>query len=128
LTNNAGAILQTGTTPTFNVTTIGTYEIHTVVVNPTTITLANYNNISTLNAVLIQGGGVICGVVELTGAVFVVKDCTIIDPNCTKPEVTSVTAINSNCGQESFTHGHQTKASQEQRPTAAFLCQQVVTS
>ena len=58
---------------------IGEYVIHTLVYDPFTLdpytVQLGTTNIAEINAVLIQGGGSVCGSLDLTGAVFTVIDC-----------------------------------------------------
>jgi hypothetical protein len=75
-----GNILQVNTEPKFGATQVGTYSIHTVVYNPTTLNPSNYGKLEDLRKVLIQGGGTICGALDVTGTSIVVMTCT---QNCT---------------------------------------------
>ena len=63
-------------TPTFNVSQIGFYRIHTLVYNPATLDLSTVVLGTTtgfdVNSLLIQGGGSICGSLDVTGAPFIV--------------------------------------------------------
>ncbi|MFN7120253.1 MAG: T9SS type A sorting domain-containing protein [Saprospiraceae bacterium] len=72
-------IQQINTTPSFEVTDAGFYTIHTLVYDPNTFNLnsiqLNQTQISQINARLIQGGGSICGSVDITGVTFNVKRC-----------------------------------------------------
>ncbi len=67
-------------TPVFTASEAGAYSIHTMVfdpqtVDPSLITLGE-TTAADLNALLIQGGGVFCGSLDLVGASFVVEACT----------------------------------------------------
>lgn len=80
LTSGYGLVIQqVSATPTFVVNTTGLYTIHTLVYNPNTLNLDNIQlgttQASTVNSWLIQGGGSICGSLDLTGATFQIKVC-----------------------------------------------------
>ena len=70
--------------PSFEWPLTGDYTIHTLVFDPTTLDLSFVQfDITTgfdINALLIQGGGNICGSLDVQGAAFTIIDCT---PNCT---------------------------------------------
>jgi Secretion system C-terminal sorting domain len=64
-------------TPTFVVPS-GNYRIHTLIYNPTDPEFSNlngYRNLADINKLLIQGGGKLCGALDLTGAAFNVPIC-----------------------------------------------------
>lgn len=65
--------------PKFGVNQTGTYRVLTLVFNPNTLPLntiiLNTTTVAQLNAKLIQGGGVICGALDLIGATFNIKSC-----------------------------------------------------
>jgi hypothetical protein len=95
LTEGAGlTIVDLNTTaPTFTVTAVGDYTIHTLVFDP--LTGAPLLGVTTgfeANALLIQGGGVICGALDVAGAPIVVTDCPVCEAfagniNSTQSEV-----------------------------------------
>lgn len=66
--------------PKFGVSQTGTYRVLTLIYNPATLPLSSIvigsTTVAQLNAKLIQGGGVICGALDLTGAKFVITTCT----------------------------------------------------
>jgi hypothetical protein len=77
LTRGLGLVIQqVSATPTFNVSQIGFYRIHTLVYNPATLDLSTVVLGTTtgfdVNSLLIQGGGSICGSLDVTGAPFIV--------------------------------------------------------
>ncbi len=76
-------LIATGTTASFNVTATDIYTIHTLVYDPNTLDLASIVLGTTtgfdVNALLIQGGGGICGSLDVTGALFEVIDCVVCD-------------------------------------------------
>jgi hypothetical protein len=83
LTEGAGlVIIDVNATPSFTVDAIGTYTIHTLVYDPNTLDLGIVvPGVTTgfdVNALLIQGGGDICGSLDVAGAPFTVEDCTFI--------------------------------------------------
>lgn len=67
-------------TPVFTVSEAGSYSIHTMVFDPQTVdpTLIDLGvtTAADLNALLVQGGGELCGSLDLAGAAFVVEACT----------------------------------------------------
>jgi len=76
------AIIAAGSSPEFEVTSAGTYTMHTLVHSPSTLPISTLQFGSTtaseLNALLIQGGGSICASLFVTGATTTVVDCSII--------------------------------------------------
>ena len=58
---------------------LGEYVIHTLVYDPATLNpfmvILGVTNISSINGQLLQGGGTICGSLDLVGAAFSVIDC-----------------------------------------------------
>jgi hypothetical protein len=84
LTEGAGlVIVDVAATPDFMVTTEGSYTIHTLVYDPTTLDLGLVEiGVTTgfdVNALLIQGGGAICGSLDVTGAAITVEVCVTCD-------------------------------------------------
>jgi len=84
LTEGAGlVIVDVAATPDFMVTTEGSYTIHTLVYDPTTLDLGLVEiGVTTgfdVNALLIQGGGAICGSLDVTGAPVTVEVCLTCD-------------------------------------------------
>jgi hypothetical protein len=82
LTQGTGlVILNTSATPSFVVNALGTYTIHTLVYDPTTLDVSSVVFGTTtgfdVNGLLEQGGGAICGSLDVTGAAFTVIDCTV---------------------------------------------------
>ncbi len=79
LTSGAGLVIQaTNATPDFDITMAGSYTIHTLVYDPNTLDLSSIQiGVTTgfdVNALLIQGGGSICGALDVDGAGFDVYD------------------------------------------------------
>lgn len=86
-------IEQLNGTPTFSVTSGGDYSIHTLVFDATTLDIFNIISLGStiiydLNAQLIQGGGTICGSLDLTGAPI-----TVIDPQSCTADAGTISAI-----------------------------------
>lgn len=78
LTDENGVILQVGLSPSFTVTAEGTFTVHTVVFDPNELdplSLPPGTTAAEVNAMLIQGGGVICGALDLVGATTIVAVC-----------------------------------------------------
>ena len=79
LTEGAGlVIIDAAATPSFTVTAAGDYTIHTLVYDPATLDLGIVQfGVTTgfdVNGLLIQGGGTICGALDVAGAPIVVED------------------------------------------------------
>lgn len=75
LTSGTGLVIQaTSASPDFNINTAGTYTIHTLVYDPATLDLSIVvPGVTTgfdVNSLLIQGGGSICGALDVSGAGF----------------------------------------------------------
>lgn len=76
LTSGAGlVIIDLAASPSFTVTAAGDYTIHTLVYDPAdqATLLASATGFD-VNALLIQGGGSLCGALDVTGAPIVVED------------------------------------------------------
>ncbi|MDX1940095.1 MAG: T9SS type A sorting domain-containing protein [Saprospiraceae bacterium] len=73
-------IEQIGPNPYFNVEGVGVYRIHILVYDPMTLDLSTIQlGVTTaheVNGLLTQGGGEICGALEINGLRFMVKECT----------------------------------------------------
>ncbi len=72
-------VKQTSMTPSFDVMEAGHYTIHTFIYDPETFPLETVvPGVSTgydLNAMLVQGGGIYCAALDVTGASVHVMDC-----------------------------------------------------
>ncbi|MCF8257219.1 MAG: T9SS type A sorting domain-containing protein [Flavobacteriales bacterium] len=81
-----GVIQQISPTASFTVTALGSWSIHTLVYDPTTLNLAlfvpGFVTLAQVNGQLIQGGGTICASLYLTGAVIDVIDCNVENNLC----------------------------------------------
>jgi hypothetical protein len=81
LTRTNGLIIEgVSNTPEFTVQEAGNYRIHTLVYDPTTLDLSIVEfGVTTgfdVNGLLQQGGGDICGALDVAGAAFHVGECT----------------------------------------------------
>jgi len=75
---NSLVIEEIGTIPSFTVQEAGDYRIHTLVFDPSSLDLDVALGITTgfeINALLQQGGGNVCGALDVTGAAFHVEAC-----------------------------------------------------
>src|SRR6056297_3298508 len=76
-------IMDTNSIPSFTVNAMGNYTIHTVVYNPATLDLSIIEIGETsgfdVNDLLVQGGGAICGALDVSGAEIEVCDNTGIN-------------------------------------------------
>lgn len=99
LTSGSGLVIeQTSSTPSFDVSSIGLYTIHTLVYDPNTLDLSIVVPGTTtgfdVNALLIQGGGMICAALDVTGAPIVVEACK----SCSTPVLSNVVVVEATCG------------------------------
>lgn len=73
-------IQRVSSEPRFSISQPGQYRIHTLVYNPNTLDLGIVEfGVTTggdINSLLVQGGGTICGALDVEGANFNVKNCT----------------------------------------------------
>ncbi|HRH68294.1 MAG TPA: T9SS type A sorting domain-containing protein [Flavobacteriales bacterium] len=84
LTSGAGLVIQgTADVASFEVDATGLYTIHTLVYDPTTLDLGTIVPGETtggdVNEILIQGGGAICGSLDMVGAPVTVQVCADCD-------------------------------------------------
>ncbi|WKZ65866.1 MAG: T9SS type A sorting domain-containing protein [Flavobacteriales bacterium] len=87
MTQGAGlTIVALSGGPVFTVSEPGTYTLHTLVYDPATIDPAGIElGVTTgfdINALLVQGGGAICGALDVAGATVVVNDCSPANDDC----------------------------------------------
>ncbi len=93
--SNQLIIKEVSNVPTFIITEIGTYTIHTLVYNPNTLDLSVVQlGVTTgfdVNALLLQGGGAICAALDVAGVKFNVVNCASTEinafPNPTNSEL-----------------------------------------
>jgi len=81
LTNGAALVIEDASaTPSFEVNVVGTYTIHTLVHDPATLDLDlivfGSSILNDVNGLLFQGGGAICGVLDVAGALVNVVECS----------------------------------------------------
>jgi hypothetical protein len=83
---NGLVIIGANATPDFTVDAEGDYTIHTLVYDPADqIALLAATTGIEVNALLIQGGGELCGALDVAGAAFVVEECTPV--SCETPPI-----------------------------------------
>jgi hypothetical protein len=87
LTQGPGLIIVgLGGGPVFTISDPGTYAIHTLVFDPATIDPSlvelGFTSAFEIHALLVQGGGSICGALDLVGAPVVVNDCSPANDDC----------------------------------------------
>ena len=77
--NGSDAIIQTSALPSFSLASLGGYTIHTLVYDPLSLDISTLTlgvtTIGDFNSLLIQGGGTICGSLDLLGAQITVEEC-----------------------------------------------------
>lgn len=82
-TEPGGVIWQLSASPLFTVTALGSYGIHTLVIDTLTFDTTSIDfgvsTIADVNALLVPGGGTICGSVDEPGAAIDVIDCPACD-------------------------------------------------
>jgi len=98
LTEGAGlVIVGLNGSPVFSVAQPGNYTIHTVVYDPLTVDLSLIElGVTTgfdVNALLIQGGGTICGALDVVGAPVVVNDCSPANDDCISSAPLAINAV-----------------------------------
>ncbi|MFK8006944.1 MAG: gliding motility-associated C-terminal domain-containing protein [Saprospiraceae bacterium] len=94
LTMGAGLdILQTDIVGEFEVNTLGTYTIHSMVYDPNTLDPSSYSNALDLNADLLQGGGTICASLNVNGAEITLINCA----DCELPQIQNIVTIEASC-------------------------------
>jgi len=84
--------------PVFPITVPGTYLIHTLVYDPNTIDVGLIElGLTTgfdIYTLLVQGGGDICGAIDLVGATVVVNDCAPANDDCISAFPLPINAVN----------------------------------
>jgi len=73
------AIIRISTNRSIKMIEAGEFAIHSLVYDPATINLNNFNNnnstIANINVLLLQGGGMICGALQTVGTAVILEDC-----------------------------------------------------
>ena len=79
----------------------GDFAIHSLVYNPATINLLDFNNnnstIADINVLILQGGGTICGALQVVGTVVILEDCPFDPVANTKYQDVAVTDTDTFC-------------------------------
>jgi len=86
-------ILQVNSIPEFSINLLGSYTIHTLVFDPTTLNPNDYTNALALNSDILQGGGTICASLDVAGAPVSLINCS----GCVTPQIQNVVTIESTC-------------------------------
>ena len=99
LTNGNGLVIsQLGKTPSFTIADTGKFTIHTLVFDTATLKTSIVKFGTTtgfdVNKILIQGGGTVCGALDVAGAMFKVKYCDTTVTCTNTKEVKSVAITN----------------------------------
>ncbi|MFN3876002.1 MAG: T9SS type A sorting domain-containing protein, partial [Flavobacteriales bacterium] len=85
--------------PAFTVSAPGSYTIHTLVYDPATIDPGLIEiGVTTgfdINSLLVQGGGIICGALDVAGAPVTVSDCSPANDDCINALPLAINAIGS---------------------------------
>lgn len=85
---NNQTILQTSDDPVFRVNQTGKFSIHVFVYNPTTFNInaavLGTSTIADVDQLLVQGGGTICGALDLTGVEFQVNLCNQLNDDASQ--------------------------------------------
>jgi hypothetical protein len=86
--------------PAFPVAQTGDYTVHTLVYDPTTLDLGfivfGETTGGEVNALLIQGGGIICASLDLIGAPILVEDCSPVNDDCANAIPVAISSVD-NC-------------------------------
>lgn len=98
LTRDQGPVIQgAASTPSFEVSGPGAYVIHALVHDPATLDagaiVAGETTVGSLDSLLIQGGGSVCGSLGLTGAGIDVLDCRPVNDDCATASEVSVSLL-----------------------------------
>ncbi|GAB5555692.1 MAG: hypothetical protein Sapg2KO_52830 [Saprospiraceae bacterium] len=103
-------IQRVSSTPSFTIGQPGQYRIHTLVYNPNTLDLGIVEfGVTTggdINSLLVQGGGTICGALDVTGVDFEVKNCSERAAGAARTQLfpnPSTNLVNVNFGSAAFT-------------------------
>ncbi len=99
LTTDVDQVIRSASfSPSFNVSEIGAYTIHTLVYDPVTTDLGfatfGVTQIGEVNDLLLQGGGELCGSLDLVGAAISVAVCCPADAGTLTADDASVCFLN----------------------------------
>lgn len=116
LTHGAGHVItDTNITSSFDVTAMGDYSIRALVYDPATLDLGfiafGVTTAGEVDALLIQGGGIICASLDMSGAAITVADCRPVNDDCANA-ISVPIALVDNCA-NNFIYGDNTYAVQE---------------
>ncbi len=94
LFSSSGVVLQRSTTPQFTSLYVGGFTIHALVYDPTTFDptgiLLGQATIGSINEQFVQGGGIICASLDITGAAISVENCCTANAGTLHPMVAQV--------------------------------------
>jgi hypothetical protein len=83
--------------PVFTISQPGDYTVHTIVYDPNTIDPGAIElGVTTgfdINALLVQGGGTICGALDVVGAAVTVEDCSPANDDCINAAPLAINAV-----------------------------------
>ena len=83
--------------PVFTISQPGDYTVHTIVYDPNTIDPGAIElGVTTgfdINALLVQGGGTICGALDVVGAAVTVEDCSPANDDCINAVPLAINAV-----------------------------------
>ena len=92
LLSQGGVVLATRDSPEFDVTSAGTYVVHTLVFDPNTYDIASIEvgvtTVVQIDVQLVQGGGETCAALDIEGASIIVQEC--IDCEASAGTITAV--------------------------------------
>jgi len=101
ITAGDGAIMDTTSANTATFTALGTHYIHQLIYDSLTLDLSSAlvegATLSSLQSVLVQGGGDVCALLDMEGAAAVVRDCRPANDDCDSPQFAQVHLVE-NCG------------------------------
>jgi len=102
LTSGVNAeIIRISTSRSIKMIETGEFAIHSLVYSPATLNLLDFNNngstIANINSQLLQGGGMVCGALQVVGTVVVLEDCPFDPISGTRFEEVEVTDTDTFC-------------------------------
>ena len=94
IADDQGGILDTTSFSVITVTGIGDYTVHPIILDTLTLELEaaldTLGTIESLNDILVQGGGSVCALLDLTGVGLHVIDCSPANDDCSDPGFVTV--------------------------------------
>ncbi len=113
-----GTIADTTTAMSTTLTGIGTHRVHALILDTLTFDLGaaldTSSTVHGLNALLVQGGGAICALLDTAGTILHVVDCRPGNDDCSTPEFVTVQLPEACAG--GLVHGDNTHATQGDAP------------